>query len=168
MTLIQRVAICFAAGVIGALAVVLLLFRHLRRRLALIPESRLGKAQLLYLVFLWWVVIGNLMRAIPPFQEQRLITEGVIHLVAVLCTLFALLWPRPLDLPDMDATIAGRMILTITLITIGIAQSKKNILDVVKHKRSFWYYLLALIIIIATVPWPFRTGIGRPWFPGMH
>src|SRR2546423_10514041 len=60
------------------------------------------------------------------------------------------------------------MILAITLITIGRAQSKKNILDVVKHKRSFWYYLLALIIIIATVPWPFRTGIGRPWFPGMH
>ncbi|TMQ28863.1 MAG: hypothetical protein E6K70_26470, partial [Planctomycetota bacterium] len=98
-----------------ALVVILLLFRHLRQRLALIPESRLGKAQLLYLVFLWWVVIGNLMRAIPPFQEQRLITEGVIHLVAVLCTLFALLWPGLLRLPDMAAaSITGRMILTIT------------------------------------------------------
>ena len=60
------------------------------------------------------------------------------------------------------------MIVAVALITIGRAQSKKNILDIVKHKRSFWYYLIALIIIIATVPWPFRTAIGRPWFPGMH
>jgi len=60
------------------------------------------------------------------------------------------------------------MIIAVALITIGRGQSKKNILDVLKHKRSFWYYLIALIIIIGTVPWPFRTGIGRPWFPGMH
>jgi hypothetical protein len=58
------------------------------------------------------------------------------------------------------------MIVSVALITIGRAQSKKNILDVVKHKRSFWYYLIALVIIIATVPWPFREIIGRPWFPG--
>ena len=58
------------------------------------------------------------------------------------------------------------MIIAITLITIGRGQTKKNILDVVKHKRSFWYYLIALIVILATVPWPFREIIGRPWFPG--
>lgn len=60
------------------------------------------------------------------------------------------------------------MIIAVALITIGRAQSKKKILDVVKHKRAFWYYLVALIIIIATIPWPFRADIGRPWFPGMH
>jgi len=60
------------------------------------------------------------------------------------------------------------MIIAVALITIGRAQSKKNILDVVKHKRTFWYYLIALIVIIGTIPWPFREGIGRPWFPGMH
>ena len=60
------------------------------------------------------------------------------------------------------------MILTVALITIGRAQTKKNILDVLKYKRAFWFYLIALIIIIATVPWPFREPIGRPWFPGMH
>ena len=58
------------------------------------------------------------------------------------------------------------MIVAVALITIGRAQTKKNILDIVKHKRSFWYYLIALIIILATVPWPFREIIGRPWFPG--
>ncbi len=58
------------------------------------------------------------------------------------------------------------MIVAIILITIGRGQSKKNILDVVKHKRSFWYFLIALIIIIATTPWPFRADIGRGWLPG--
>lgn len=60
------------------------------------------------------------------------------------------------------------MVIAITLITIGRGQSKKNILDIVKHKRTFWYYLVALIVIIGTVPWPFREFIARPWFPGMH
>jgi hypothetical protein len=60
------------------------------------------------------------------------------------------------------------MILAVALITIGRAQSKKNILDVTKHKRSFWYYLFALIVILVTVPWPFREIVGRPLFPGMH
>jgi hypothetical protein len=83
-----------------AVAALVLLVGHLRRPLALIPETWLGKGQLLYLVLLWWMVIGNLMRAIPPFAEQRLITEGVIHVNAVLCTLFVLLWPWPLSLPD--------------------------------------------------------------------
>ncbi len=60
------------------------------------------------------------------------------------------------------------MIVAVALITIGRGQSKKNILDVVKHKRSFWYFLIALIVILGTVPWPFREAIGRPWFPGVQ
>lgn len=55
------------------------------------------------------------------------------------------------------------MLLSVMLITIGRAQTKKNILDVVKHKRAFWFYLLALIIILATIPWPFREVVARPW-----
>ncbi len=62
------------------------------RELAVMPSSRLGKAQLLYVVFLWWIVLGNLVRTVP-FAEQRLITEGVIHVNACLCTLLALLLP---------------------------------------------------------------------------
>jgi len=54
------------------------------------------------------------------------------------------------------------MILSVVLITIGRAQTKKNTLDVVKHKRAFWFYFLALIIILATIPWPFREVVARP------
>jgi hypothetical protein len=85
-----------------AAAGIALLVRHVRNPLAMVPESSLGKGQLLFVVFLWWMVIGNLMHAIPPFAEQRLITEGVIHVNAVVCTVCVLLWPRPMKLPDRE------------------------------------------------------------------
>lgn len=55
----------------------------------------------------------------------------------------------------------------IVLITLGKGVAKKNFSDAVKHKRSAILYLLALVIILAVVPWPFREAIARPWFPGM-
>jgi hypothetical protein len=55
------------------------------------------------------------------------------------------------------------MVIGIVLITIGRGVSKKNIPDRVKHKKTFWFYLIALIVILASVPWPFRAGIARPW-----
>lgn len=60
------------------------------------------------------------------------------------------------------------MLIVIVLITIGRGVSKKNLSDRTKHKKTFWYYLIAVIIILATAPWPFREGIGRPIFPGIH
>jgi hypothetical protein len=55
------------------------------------------------------------------------------------------------------------MLVAIVLITIGRGVAKKPIPDTAKHTRSFWFFLLALIIILATIPWPFRAGVARPW-----
>jgi hypothetical protein len=55
------------------------------------------------------------------------------------------------------------MLIAIVLITIGRGVAKKSIPDPAKFKRAFWLFLVALIIILATVPWPFRAGVGRPW-----
>lgn len=57
------------------------------------------------------------------------------------------------------------MLIAIILITIGRGQAKKNISDTAKHKKSFWFYMIALILILVAIPWPFRE-IGRPLFPG--
>ena len=54
----------------------------------------------------------------------------------------------------------GMLIATI-LITIGRGVVKKQIADPLKYKRAFWYFLLALLIILATVPWPGRDIVGR-------
>jgi hypothetical protein len=85
----------FDLGYLGiALTGSWLLWEHTRRPFALVPPTWLGKGQMLYLALLWWMVIGNLFRAIVSFTPQRLITEGVIHWNALLCTLFVLLWTR--------------------------------------------------------------------------
>lgn len=58
------------------------------------------------------------------------------------------------------------MIVAIALITIGKGIAKKDISDYNKHKRSAWLFSVALIIILATIPWPFRElGIGRSLLP---
>ncbi len=59
------------------------------------------------------------------------------------------------------------MIIGIVLITIGKGVAKKPYDDNKKHKRSAMLYIAALVIILVTVPWPFREGIGRPLLPGM-
>jgi hypothetical protein len=57
------------------------------------------------------------------------------------------------------------MLIAIILIHIGKAQAKKRIPDSTKHRRTLIFYLLALLIIVLTIPWPFREiGAGRGWF----
>lgn len=73
------------------IAVVLLVARQLRNPLAIVPESRLGRAQLLFLLLLWTMVVGNWERVLPMFTAQRLVTEGVISTNAVIATVLLLL-----------------------------------------------------------------------------
>jgi hypothetical protein len=55
------------------------------------------------------------------------------------------------------------MIIAVALITIGRGMAKKNLPDQIKFKRAFWFFFVALIIILGTVPWPFRQIVGKPW-----
>lgn len=53
------------------------------------------------------------------------------------------------------------MLLAIALITIGYSKSKKS----QRHKTIFIFYLFAFVIILASIPWPFRTELGVvDWF----
>lgn len=56
----------------------------------------------------------------------------------------------------------GAMILAIVLITMARGRAKKQ-----NYSAASWMYVVALILILAAVPWPFREAIARPWFPGM-
>jgi len=53
------------------------------------------------------------------------------------------------------------MLIATALITIGRGVVKKQITDPLKYKRAFWLFVLALVIILATIPWPFREIVGR-------
>ncbi len=57
------------------------------------------------------------------------------------------------------------MILAITFITLAYGMAKKPIADEQKYKRAFWFFIVALILILAAVPWPFREVVGRPLLP---
>ena len=57
------------------------------------------------------------------------------------------------------------MIIAIVFITIARGQAKKSIPDAVKYKKAFWFFIIALLLILASIPWPFRTEIGRPLMP---
>ncbi len=53
------------------------------------------------------------------------------------------------------------MVLATSLITIGRGMVKKQIKDPLKYKRAFWLFLLALLVILALIPWPGMNIVGR-------
>ena len=56
------------------------------------------------------------------------------------------------------------MIVAIILITVARGKAKN-----LNYKSVTWLLIIALLAILAAVPWPFReiVGEGRTWFPGM-
>ena len=48
------------------------------------------------------------------------------------------------------------MVIAIALITIGYSKAKKQ----QSNKKIFSFYLIALVIIFASIPWPFREALG--------
>jgi uncharacterized membrane protein YozB (DUF420 family) len=55
------------------------------------------------------------------------------------------------------------MILAWILVHVGRAAVKRAGTDQAKHKRMLIYFGLALVLILASIPWPFREAIARPW-----
>ncbi|MBL7718559.1 MAG: hypothetical protein JNL72_06975 [Flavipsychrobacter sp.] len=62
------------------------------------------------------------------------------------------------------------MLLGIILIHLGYSAAKNvKLPDGTRYKRMFWFTLIAVIVIMATIPWPGREiGIAKPLFPGMQ
>lgn len=58
------------------------------------------------------------------------------------------------------------MILSVVFITLGYGMAKRAVADEEKYKKAFRYFLIAMLLILLAIPWPFRE-IGRPLFPGM-
>jgi uncharacterized membrane protein len=56
------------------------------------------------------------------------------------------------------------MLIAIVLITMGYSKSKKAATDVEKFKKIKVFYLIGLILILASIPWPFRAALGGSWF----
>ncbi|MEO6130928.1 MAG: cytochrome B [Saprospiraceae bacterium] len=51
------------------------------------------------------------------------------------------------------------MLIAVILVTIGNSKAKAG-----NFKKEFWYYFIALLVILAAIPWPFRAMLGGGWF----
>jgi hypothetical protein len=55
------------------------------------------------------------------------------------------------------------MLIAIVLMHIGKAQGKKDLPHRTKHRRTATFYIIALLAILVSIPWPFRFA-DRGWF----
>lgn len=56
------------------------------------------------------------------------------------------------------------MLLSVIIITIGRNKSETLTDAGAKHKKIAVWYTIGLLILIAGIPWPFRTALGGEWF----
>ena len=54
-------------------------------------------------------------------------------------------------------------VVAIVLVHIGKSKIKKATTDAQKHKLGLIFFGLALILILALTPWPFREALGKGW-----
>lgn len=75
-------------------ACILIVVRHYRSPLPIIPKSLLAKGQIIFLIILWIMIVANFERALTGWHPSRLLTEWVIFVNAILATVLVLLLPR--------------------------------------------------------------------------
>lgn len=56
------------------------------------------------------------------------------------------------------------MLIAIIVVTIGHSKSKKGSTPEEKYKPIKLWYVVGLILIVASIPWPFRAALGGQWF----
>jgi uncharacterized membrane-anchored protein len=56
------------------------------------------------------------------------------------------------------------MLIAWLLVHIGYSAVKRADTDAKKHKKMLIFFGLALLLILASIPWPFREAIAKPLF----
>ncbi|SDE43338.1 hypothetical protein SAMN04487996_10533 [Dyadobacter soli] len=56
------------------------------------------------------------------------------------------------------------MVVAVVLITIGSARAKRAATDPQKFRTMLVWFAIALLIILAAIPWPFSPLANRPYF----
>jgi uncharacterized membrane protein len=55
------------------------------------------------------------------------------------------------------------MLIVMVLMTLGFSKSKKISEPTQRFKTVFIFYTISLVLILVSIPWPFR-GLGNGWF----
>lgn len=56
------------------------------------------------------------------------------------------------------------MVIAVVIFTIGRKKAEKANAPSLQHSKIITWYTIGLIIIIASIPWPFREALGGTWF----
>ena len=56
------------------------------------------------------------------------------------------------------------LIVAWVLVHIGRSAVKRADTDAAKHKKMLIFFGIALLLILVSIPWPFRQAIERPYF----
>ncbi|MDD2950909.1 MAG: hypothetical protein PHU29_08990, partial [Sulfuricurvum sp.] len=59
------------------------------------------------------------------------------------------------------------MLIAILLITVGSALAKRKTSDREKFKTIAIWFTIALLLILAAIPWEFSPLVSRPYFRGV-
>ena len=56
------------------------------------------------------------------------------------------------------------MLIAIVLITLGYMRPNCQATDSGRFKTQFYFFIIALLLILVAIPWPFRAGLSGGWF----
>ena len=56
------------------------------------------------------------------------------------------------------------MIIAWILVHVGRSSVKRARTDASRHKRMLLFFGIAILLILVSIPWPFREVIGKPYF----
>ena len=135
------------------------------------------------LLFLLVAIFNSLVAGSRPFIRSDARTGSILVIFADLQLLIGIvLWYfgtkgyKVIEQQGWSAAMKGAdrffavehfagMLIAIILLHIGKTQGRKAISDKAKHRRTLVFYLLALLIILVSIPWPFRqVGSGSHWY----
>lgn len=127
----------------------------------------------LLLIFL----LGTTLRSITAWstgghyfrsdERASLFTVILTHLQLLIGVVLYILYLMDLPVSDMGTIMKedglrfyavehiSMMLLAIILITVGRARSKRAYSEISKHRRIAVFFLIALLLIFFSIPWPF-------------
>lgn len=131
------------------------------------------------LILLILTVVISLMNWLSEKEEISSATKNIfkfntifIHIQLVLGLILLGISPKVNFSPDSWSNEVVRfftmehsliMIIAVLLVTIGGARMKRIASVTGKYKTMFIFNAIALVLILAMIPWPFR-GLGAGWF----
>ena len=134
------------------------------------------------------LLVATVFRAYNGWKSKRSFTPGdkklslftliFSHVQLLIGFLLYMVSPAVQQaLPDMGAAMKDKylrfwavehisvMLIAIVIITIGYSLAKRAASDADRFRKLFFYFLVSLVLILVSIPWPFTmVGTGRGWF----